>query len=111
MPKIEMKIETTVQGDMTIVSVSGVATPAARVAPLHDHIKKLLQDGARNMLIDATRIHHVCRSFLEVIVAALETVSNEGGSLSLALPDNLARLFDHTPLSSLPWRSVWSVPR
>ena len=109
--KIEMKIETTLQGDMTIVSVSGVATHEGHVAPLHDHIKKLLQDGARNVLIDATRIRRVASSFLGAIVAALEIVSDEGGSLSLALPDNLARLFDHTSLSSLPWRSVWSVPR
>ncbi len=78
-----MKISEVIRGDVAVLTVTGALMSGPEVAPFQDHIKRLVKDGIRNVVVDFSNVKWFGSSMLGVLTASLTTLRSEGGDLRL----------------------------
>jgi anti-sigma B factor antagonist len=78
-----MKITEDIREDVAVLTVTGALMSGPEVAGFHDHIKKLIKDGIKNVVVDFSKVKWFGSSMLGVMTASLTTARNEGGDLRL----------------------------
>ena len=80
-----MGLQTTIRksGDVTIVDLEGRAIIGASSDLLARELERLLQSGARKLLVNLTGVTQVDSSGISTLVRAFVTLGRSGGSLKL----------------------------
>ena len=78
-----MNIKEEIREDVAILSVTGALMSGPEVAPFQDHIKRLVKDGIKNVVVDFSKVKWFGSSMLGVLTASLTTLRSEGGDLRL----------------------------
>jgi len=78
--------------DVTILDLQGRATIGRGNDLLSSHIRKLIGDGTRNVLLNLAGVPQVDSSSLSTIVRAFVSLGRQGGSLKLLCPRGSVRL-------------------
>ncbi|MDA0746885.1 MAG: STAS domain-containing protein [bacterium] len=78
-----MKISEEIRDDVAVLTTTGALMSGPEVADFHDHIKKLVQDGITNVVVDFSKVKWFGSSMLGVMTASLTTVRNAGGDMRL----------------------------
>ena len=78
-----MKITEEIRGNVAVLTVTGALMSGPEVAPFQDHIKRLVRDGIRNVVVDFSHVKWFGSSMLGVLTASLTTLRHEGGDLRL----------------------------
>jgi len=83
-----MKIKETIQGKVAILSPSGNMMGGSDTQELHDHVKSLISDEIKNVVIDLGKVNWINSSGLGSLIAAMTSLKNAGGTLKLASVTN-----------------------
>ena len=78
-----MRIEEEFRDNVAILRVSGPLMSGPDVAPFHDRIKGLIEEGIANLVVDFSKVKWFGSAMLGVLIASLTTVRNAGGDLRL----------------------------
>ena len=85
--RVNLEISSRELSDVTIVSLRGRATIGGGESELlSSHIKKLLADGVRNLLLDLQELKQVDSSGVGIIVGTCVSLRRQGGDLKLLRP-------------------------
>lgn len=79
-----MKIKEEMKGDVAILTLSGKLMGGPETAEVHDHIKGLISDGVKKVVIDLGKVKWLNSSGLGVLMGGLVSLRNVGGDLKLA---------------------------
>ena len=79
-----MKIKERIENHVAILSLSGKMMGGPETTALHDHIKGLLSDGIKKVVIDLGDVKWINSSGLGVLMAAMTTLKNADGVMKLA---------------------------
>ena len=79
-----MKIREEIKGDVAVVSLSGKLMGGPETAEFHDHIKSLIADGMRKVVVDLGKVKWLNSSGLGALMGAYTSLKNAGGDLKLA---------------------------
>jgi anti-sigma B factor antagonist len=79
-----MKIKEKIEGDVAVLQISGKLMGGPETQELHDHIKGLIADNIKKIVIDLSKVKWMNSSGLGVLMASYTTVKNKGGELKLA---------------------------
>jgi len=79
-----MKIKEKIENHVAVLTLSGKMMGGPETTALHDHIRGLINDGMKNIVIDLGEVKWMNSSGMGVLMAAMTTLSNSGGSLVLA---------------------------
>ncbi len=79
-----MKIKEKIVDHIAVLEVSGKMMGGPETMALHDHVKGLLQDGIKKVVIDLGDVKWINSSGMGVLMACMTTLSNAGGKLVLA---------------------------
>jgi len=99
-----MKIKESIHGKVAVISPSGNLMGGSDTTDLHDHVKSLIADGIKNVVIDLGKVTWMNSSGLGSLIACMTSVKNAGGALrlsgvtdkvnSLLMITQLIRIFD-----------------
>ena len=78
-----MRISEKIRGDVAVLTLSGELMSGPEVAPFQDHIKKLVNEGIKKVVVDFSRVRWFGSAMLGVLTASLTTLRGEGGDLRL----------------------------
>ena len=78
-----MRISEKIRGDVVVLTLSGELMSGPEVAPFQDHIKKLVNEGMKKVVVDFSRVRWFGSAMLGVLTASLTTLRGEGGDLRL----------------------------
>jgi len=78
--------------DVTILDLQGRATIGRGNDLLSSHIRKLIGDGTRKVLLNLAGVPQVDSSSLSTIVRAFVSLGHQGGSLKLFCPRGSVRM-------------------
>ncbi|HQR37835.1 MAG TPA: STAS domain-containing protein [Blastocatellia bacterium] len=70
-------------GNVTILDLSGKITIGEGSVQLRDAVRKLLEQGHKNLLIDLGQVDYVDSSGIGELVSCYTTTKNQGGQLKL----------------------------
>ena len=73
-------------GDIAALNVHGDISFSKGSAELGQKIEELLEDGVRNILLDAQHVEHIDSSGVGQLVKSFTSVSRQGGELKLLNP-------------------------
>lgn len=79
-----MKIKETIQGKVAILAPSGNLMGGSDTTDLHDHVKSLIADGMKNVVVDLSKVKWMNSSGLGALIAVMTSLKNAGGSLKLS---------------------------
>ncbi len=79
-----MKIKEKIENHIAILSLSGKMMGGPETTEIHDHIKGLINDGIKNIVIDLGDVKWMNSSGMGVLMASKTTLDNAGGRLVLA---------------------------
>ena len=79
-----MKIKEKIKNHVAILSLSGKMMGGPETTALHDHIRSLMKDGIKNVVIDLGGVKWINSSGLGVLMAAMTTLKNAEGLMTLA---------------------------
>ena len=79
-----MKIKEKIENHVVVLTLSGKMMGGPETTALHDHIRGLINDGMKNIVIDLGDVKWMNSSGMGVLMAAMTTLSNSGGKLVLA---------------------------
>jgi len=79
-----MKIKEKIENHVAVLSLSGKMMGGPETTALHDHIRGLLNDGIKNVVIDLGGVKWINSSGLGVLMAAMTTLKNAEGQMKLA---------------------------
>lgn len=79
-------------GDVTILDLQGRATIGRGSEMLNSHLRKLIDEGARKVLLNMAGLAQVDSSSLSTIVRAFVSLERAGGSLRLVKPHGSVKL-------------------
>ncbi len=79
-----MKIKEKIEDHVAVLSLSGKMMGGPETTALHDHIRSLLNDGIRKVVIDLSGVKWINSSGLGVLMAAMTSIKSEGGLMKLA---------------------------
>ncbi|RMH63517.1 MAG: anti-sigma factor antagonist [Calditrichaeota bacterium] len=79
-----MKIKEKIENHIAVLSLSGKMMGGPETTSIHDHIKGLIQDGIKNVVIDLGEVKWMNSSGMGVLMAAKTTLDNAEGRLVLA---------------------------
>lgn len=79
-----MKIKEKIEGHVAILSLSGKMMGGPETTALHDHIKSLIKDGIKKVVIDLAGVKWINSSGLGVLMAVMTTLKNVEGQMKLA---------------------------
>lgn len=79
-----MKIRERMKGDVAILTLSGKLMGGPDTVNIHEHIKGLIADGVKKVVIDLSRVRWINSSGLGILMAGLTSLKNAGGDLRLS---------------------------
>ena len=79
-----MKIKEKIENHVAILSLSGKMMGGPETQMVHDHIKSLINDGIKNVVIDLGDVKWMNSSGMGVLMASMTTLKAEEGKLALA---------------------------
>jgi len=79
-----MKIKEKIESHVAILSLSGKMMGGPETTALHDHIRGLMNDGIKKVVIDLGGVKWINSSGLGVLMAAMTTLKNAEGQMKLA---------------------------
>lgn len=86
-----MKIETTREGRVTVVSLGGVVTLGESAREVSELLGRLLNDGDGSVLVDLSAVDHVDSTGLGELVGYLQRFSEQGRRMALLSPPDRVR--------------------
>ena len=106
-----MNIKEEIRGDVAVLTVSGSLMSGPEVGPFHDHIKKLVNDGLSQVVVDFSKVKWFGSAMLGVITAALTTTRSAGGDVRLTgITKKIESILIVTRLASI-FRIIETVDR
>ncbi len=79
-----MKIKEKIENHVAVLTLSGKMMGGPETTALHDHIRGLLGDGIKKVVIDLHGVKWINSSGLGVLMAAMTTLKNAEGQMKLA---------------------------
>lgn len=79
-----MKIRLEERYEAVIIEIKGNVMGGPEAQEFSDSLKKLLQDGKKNIVVDLAEVKFMNSSGLGMMISGLTTVKNGGGQLKLA---------------------------
>ena len=79
-----MKIKEKIENHVAVLSLSGKMMGGPETTALHDHIRGLMNDGIKKVVIDLHGVKWINSSGLGVLMAAMTTLKNAEGQMKLA---------------------------
>jgi len=79
-----MKIKEEIKSDVAILTLRGELIGGPETIGLHDHIKGLIADGIKNVVVDLAKVKWLNSSGFGVLLGGLTSLRNAGGDLKLA---------------------------
>jgi anti-sigma B factor antagonist len=79
-----MKIKEKIENNVAVLSLSGKMMGGPETTALHEHIRGLMNDGIKNVVIDLGGVKWINSSGLGVLMAAMTTLKNAEGQMKLA---------------------------
>ena len=97
-----MKIIENMEGNVAVLTLRGKMMGGPEMKDLHDHVKGLMNDGVRQVVIDLGKVKWLNSSGLGALMGALTTLRGEDGDLKLAnTSDKIQSLLMITKLMSI----------
>ena len=97
-----MKIIENMEGNVAVLTLKGKMMGGPEMKDLHDHVKSLMSEGSKNVVIDLSKVKWLNSSGLGALMGALTTLRGEGGDLKLAnVSDKIQSLLMITKLMSI----------
>ena len=78
-----MRITTDIRDDVAVLTMSGRLMNGPDVAPFHEKIKALAEEGIVNVVVDFSKVRWFGSAMLGVMTASYTTLRNAGGELRL----------------------------
>jgi anti-sigma B factor antagonist len=88
---VRLEISTRESSGVTIVDMKGRATIGAENDLLEKHLRQLVANGARNLLLNLADLTQVDSSGIATIANTFVSLGREGGSLKLLCPHGRVR--------------------
>jgi anti-sigma B factor antagonist len=79
-----MKIKERIENHVAVLSLSGKMMGGPDTQAVHDHIRGLLNDGIKNVVIDLGEVKWMNSSGMGILMASMTTLKSAGGKLVLA---------------------------
>ncbi len=79
-----MRIREEMKDDVAILTLRGELIGGPETIGLHDHIKGLIADGIKNVVVDLAKVKWLNSSGFGVLLGGLTSLRNAGGDLKLA---------------------------
>ena len=79
-----MKIKEKIENHIAVLALSGKMMGGPETIEVHEHIKGLIQDGIKKVVIDLGDVKWMNSSGIGILMAAKTTLDNAGGRLVLA---------------------------
>ena len=79
-----MKIKEKIENHVAILSLSGKMMGGPETQSVHDHIRSLMNDGIKNVVIDLGDVKWMNSSGMGVLMASMTTLNAKDGNLALA---------------------------
>ncbi len=79
-----MKIKEKIDNHVAVLSLSGKMMGGPETTALHDHVKGLLRDGIKKIVIDLGDVKWMNSTGMGVLMACMTTLNNAEGKLVLA---------------------------
>jgi len=79
-----MKIKEKIDNHVAILTLAGKMMGGPETQAVHDHIKSLITDGIKNVVIDLGDVKWMNSSGMGVLMASMTTLKNAEGKLALA---------------------------
>ena len=79
-----MKIKEKIENHVAVLTLSGKMMGGPETTALHDHIRGLMGDDIKKVVIDLHGVKWINSSGLGVLMAAMTTLKNAGGHMKLA---------------------------
>ncbi len=97
-----MKIIESMEGTVAVLTLKGKMMGGPEMKDLHDHVKGLMNDGVKQVVIDLGKVKWLNSSGLGALMGALTTLRGEDGDLKLAnTSDKIQSLLMITKLISI----------
>ena len=97
-----MKIKEKIENHVAVLSLSGKMMGGPDTQAVHDHIKGLINDGIKSVIIDLGDVKWMNSSGLGALMGSLTTMRNAGGELKLAnVTEKVQSLFMITKLITI----------
>ena len=93
---MSLQISNRQSADVMILDLQGRATIGPDSDLLNNYLRKLIDDGTRNVLLNMTGLTQVDSSSLATIVRALVSLRRQGGNLKLLKPCGSVKLVFET---------------
>ena len=81
-----LEISTRISGDVTIVGLQGKATIGANTDLLSRHLRNLVANGVRKLLLDLVDLEQIDSSGIAAILGTYVSLNRQGGSVKLMRP-------------------------
>ena len=89
-----MQIQERRNGEIAVLELSGRLTVNDQPGMLREAVNAALQNGARHVLLDLSRVYYIDSTRLGEIISAHVTVTRRGGRLRLVgTPERITELF------------------
>ena len=79
-----MKIKEKIENHVAILTLSGKMMGGPETQEVHEHIKGLISDGIKKVVIDLGDVKWMNSSGMGVLMASMTTLKNADGKLALA---------------------------
>ncbi len=79
-----MKIKEKIVDHVAVLTLSGKMMGGPETTALHDHVRGLIDDGIKKVVIDLGDVKWMNSSGMGVLMACMTTLRNAGGKLVLA---------------------------
>ncbi|KAA3609984.1 MAG: anti-sigma factor antagonist [Calditrichaeota bacterium] len=79
-----MKIKEKIENHVAILTLSGKMMGGPETQEVHEHIKGLISDGIKKVVIDLGDVKWMNSSGMGVLMASMTTLKNSDGKLALA---------------------------
>ena len=81
-----MRIKETIQGDITILSLSGKMMNGPESVHLHPYVKELIEKGQTRIVVDMGKVKWFSSTGLGSLLASYTSLRNADGDLRIARP-------------------------
>jgi anti-sigma B factor antagonist len=79
-----MEIKEDIRGDVAVLFLSGKMMGGPDTMKVHEHVKGLIADGIRKLVIDLGGVKWLNSSGMGALIMCLTSVKNAGGQLKLS---------------------------
>lgn len=81
-----MRIKETVEGDITILTLSGRMMNGPQSVHLHPYVKDLIEKGQTKLVVDMGKVKWFSSTGLGSLLASYTSIRNAGGDIRIARP-------------------------